>query len=262
MRSQWESTPRTLVVVVGLFLLIVAAGYHYGIPIVARFVAFRVPAAVTTAISERVFDSLDGPVLQPSTLTAQRQQQIASAFADLESSGDTGSYRLVFRDSPDLGANALALPSGTIVVTDALVDLARDDREIMGVLAHEAGHIRARHGLRLVLQNSALTLVIGWMVGDVTSLIAVAPAVILQTKYSRDFEREADAIAADTLRAHGIPPSVLANLLERIDTRARSGEGIEDSETTDGGSPEETRLLDYTSSHPPTQERLDYLRSR
>src|SRR5262252_322211 len=106
MRSQWQSTPKTLIVVVGLFLLIVAAGYHYGIPIVARFVAFRVPAAVNTAISERIFDSLDGSVLQPSTLPAERQQQIASAFTDLEP-GDTGGYRLVFRDSPDLGANAL-----------------------------------------------------------------------------------------------------------------------------------------------------------
>jgi len=262
MRSQWESRPKALVVVVALFVLIVAAGYHYGIPIVARFVASRIPAAVTTAISERIFDSLDGAVLQPSTLTAARQQQLATAFADLEPPGDRGGYRLVFRDSPDLGANALALPSGTIVVTDALVELARDDREIMGVLAHEAGHIRARHGLRLVLQNSVLTLVIGWIVGDVTSLIAVAPAVLLQTKYSRDFEREADAIAADTLRAHGIPPSVLADLLERIDARDRSGEGVEDRVTSGAGDSDGMHLLDYTSSHPPTRERLDYLRSR
>jgi Zn-dependent protease with chaperone function len=255
MRSQWESTPKALVVVVGLVVLIVAAGYHYGIPIAARFVAFRIPAAVTTAISDRILDSLDGEALQPSTLAEVRQQQLTSAFADLEAPG--GGYRPIFRDSPALGANALALPSGTIVVTDALVQLARDDREIMGVLAHEAGHIRARHGLRLVLQNSALTLVTGWIVGDVTSVIAVAPAVLLQTKYSRDFEREADAIAADTLRAHGIPPSVLADLLERIDVRDRSGEGVEDGETPGG-----TQLLDYTSSHPPTRERLDYLRSR
>ncbi|HEX5106812.1 MAG TPA: M48 family metallopeptidase [Vicinamibacterales bacterium] len=259
MHSQWESRPKTLAAVLGVFVLIVAAGYHFGIPIAARFMAFRIPAAVTTAISDRTLDSLDGSVLQPSTLPELRQQQLASAFASLEGPGRAGSYRLVFRDTQELGANALALPSGTIVVTDVLVQLARDDREIMGVLAHEAGHVQARHGLRLLLQNSALTLTIGWIVGDVTSVIAVAPAVILQTKYSRDFEREADAIAADTLRARGIPPSMLADLLERIDAGERSA--VEEGEGAGGGA-DGPRLLDYTSSHPPTRERLDYLRSR
>ena len=51
-------------------------------------------------------------------------------------------YTLVFRKSDAIGANAMALPSGTIVVTDGLVTLAEDDREILGVLAHEAGHVR------------------------------------------------------------------------------------------------------------------------
>jgi Zn-dependent protease with chaperone function len=141
----------------------------------------------------------------------------------------------------------MALPSGMIVVTDELIALARDDRELLGVLAHEAGHVERRHGIRLVLQHSALGLLAAWLVGDVTSLLAVAPATLLQAKYSRDFEREADSYAADLLRARGISPGMLADLLERLE-QVQPG-------------PSST-VLSYASSHPATEERLDALRGR
>jgi Zn-dependent protease with chaperone function len=125
---------------------------------------------------------------------------------------------------------------------------------LMGVLAHEAGHVERRHSVRLVLQNSALMLFMVWVVGDFSSIMALAPATLLQAKYSRDFEREADAFAADLLLAQGIKPARLADLLERIDASQRG--------KSSSSSPQGSSLLDYTSSHPATSERLDYLRSR
>ena len=92
----------------------------------------------------------------------------------------------------------MALPSGTLIVTDAFVMLAANDDEIVSVLAHEAGHVEHHHGLRLVFQNSVVALVITWLVGDVSTLLAAAPTALLQAKYSRDFERDADAYAVCT----------------------------------------------------------------
>ena len=112
----------------------------------------------------------------------------------------------------------------------------------------------------------AVMLVMVWAVGDFSSILAVAPATLLQAKYSRDFEREADAFAADLLVAHGIKPSVLADLLERIDADQRRKASSESPDASDpSDAPEAAQgssLLDYASSHPATSERLEYLRRR
>jgi len=251
--------PRALIAVLVVMLVAVAALYHFGVPVVARVVANQVPISATAELSRSVIESLDGGTFQPTTLSAARQEQVTGLFRQVVAGSSSTPYTLLFRSSPAIGPNAMALPSGTIVITDALVALARDDRELIGVLAHEAGHVERRHSVRLVLQNSAVMLLMVWAVGDFSSIAALAPATLLQAKYSRDFEREADAFAADLLVAQGIKPAKLADLLERIDAsqRGTSSSASDTSETSQGSS-----LLDYASSHPATSERLDYLRSR
>ena len=95
-------------------------------------------------------------MLSPTTLTHERQIKLRADFDTfLKAAGDTTPYQIEFRAMKGQGANAFALPSGTIVISDELVLLAEDDREIVAVLAHECAHVRHRHVLRAVLQNSA-----------------------------------------------------------------------------------------------------------
>ena len=68
--------------------------------------------------------------------------------------------RLEVRSAPQIGANAFALPSGIIVVTDELVALSEDDDELAAVIAHELGHVHHRHIMRTVIQNSAAALLV------------------------------------------------------------------------------------------------------
>ena len=82
--------------------------------------------------------------------------------------------RLEFRTIPDLGANAFALPSGIVVVTDDLVASAASDEELLAVLAHELGHIQHRHALRGVLQTSIIPLLLAAITGDPASVSALA----------------------------------------------------------------------------------------
>ena len=252
-RSQWDDrSPRALWVMLAAVVLVAVGAYVYGIPFLARLVADAVPAAVTTPISESVLASLDAGPFTPTKLPPARQGELRAGFARLIRGADGGqAYRLEFRGGGDIGPNALALPSGIIVVTDELVQLARDDREILGVLAHEAGHVAERHGVRLVFQESAVGMLLAWVVGDFSTLAAVAPATLMQAKYSRDLERDADRHAAELLQRRGIPPSLLADLLARMDAAGRQ------RQSPAGSVP----LLDYVSSHPATHERLAYLRS-
>ena len=168
------------------------------------------------------------------------------AFDRLEQVVNGRRYEIQFRKSPSIGANALALPGGTIVITDDLVKLAQDDREILGVLAHESGHVVRRHGERQILQGSAIVLLVTWFVGDANALAAAAPTALLQAKYSRDLEREADAHAIGVLRRNGIPTRYLASILERFARTEPSGGNAS--------------MLDYLSTHPATAERLARLR--
>src|SRR2546430_17108618 len=91
---------------------------------------------------------------------------------------------LEFRQS-FIGANAFALPSGIIVETDDLVRLSRSDGEVLGVLAHELGHVKHRHTMRRLLEGSATALFISGVPGVVAStpsLAAAAPAALLHTR--------------------------------------------------------------------------------
>ena len=252
--SQWDAhIPRALWIILATIALMAIALYVYGIPVLARLAAGAVPASVTAPISDSVLASLDAGTLEPTTLSPARQQALRDAFARLiAAEGDAAAYRLQFRKGGAIGPNALALPSGVIVVTDELVQLAGDDREILGVLGHEAGHVAERHGVRLVFQESALGMLLAWVAGDISTVAAAAPATLMQAKYSRDFERDADRYAAALLRRRGIRPAALADLLGRIDEAGARGDAPE------GGG----RLLDYASSHPATAERLEYLRSQ
>jgi hypothetical protein len=187
------------------------AAIHWGLPWGARKVAFLLPASVTRSLGEQTLATLDRTILQPTVLTHERQLSLQAEFTRfLRQTGDATPYQIEFRAMKGAGANAFALPSGVIVITDDLVQLAHDDREVVGVLAHECGHIVHRHTLRAVLQNSAVFVLIALITGDVSSATAFGsalPTFLLQNRFSREFEREADAHAVAQSRKAGIRSS-------------------------------------------------------
>jgi Zn-dependent protease with chaperone function len=200
-------------------------------------------------------------VLQPTEVEPHRQLQVATRFERLRLPGadERMRFKVLFRKSDLLGANALALPSGTIVITDELVAVAKDDDEIAAVLAHEAGHVVRRHGARQLLQDSVVALCVTWYIGDISSLVALAPTALLQANYSRELEREADRYAADTLRLNHLSPEVLARMLVRLD-ESRLDESRLDESRDPSGEASKEGMRDYLSSHPVTRERLEELR--
>ncbi len=236
--------------VIGALLFSIAfiwAGYRFGLPLFADVIAQQLPEKSIAKLGEHVLETLDESVFKPSRLPQERQKQLIAGFEQLAPpAGKKPSYTIRFRYSPKIGANAFALPSGDIVMIDELVALAKDDREIYAVLAHELGHLEKRHSLRQLLQGTIVGLVISWYLGDISSILASAPAAILQARYSRDFEREADAFGASMLMHNNISPGYLANMLERLE-KAHGRERDKES-------------YDYFSTHPGADERVRELR--
>ncbi len=244
-----ESRLRYAVAALVITVAAAAAFVVWGIPTLAKQVAFHLPAATEKLIGRDALAALDRFVLAPSRLPPERQAALRKLHAGMIASiganeGGATDYQLEFRKGGRVGANALALPAGLIVITDELVELAKDDREIEAVLAHEIGHLRQRHILRHMLQNSATALLIAVTIGDVaslTSLAAAAPTLLLQAKFSRDFEREADDFALDYLARRGIPPDLFSAMLQRMEEKRPGGKDAPD----------------YLSTHPATRERIE-----
>jgi Zn-dependent protease with chaperone function len=218
--------------------------YKWGLPWAAAEGARRMPAAVGKTLSAQALRALDGKFLLPSKVPEERRKALTAEFKRLRlPEGGTPQSVLLFRNSPQLGSNAFTLPDGTIILLDGLVTSIKDDRQILAVLSHELGHARGRHSLQLLLEGSAVAAFWTFYAGDISSLLAAAPAAVVQAKYSQSLEQSADEYGAALLVRNQMSPALLADALETI-AKSRS-----DSSASGG----------YLSSHPSTTERLKRL---
>lgn len=243
---------RLLLVLASLVGLAVAAWFAYseGIPWLARFVAQRLPPQIEADVAKEGLAALDGSLFGPTRLPAKERASIEKGLADLARVAGIEPPRLEFRDGGYIGANAMALPGGVIVVTDELVDRLPSDDLVMTVLAHELGHLHYRHGSQRVLQASLTGLLTAAIFGDasVGTLAATVPTVLLYGSYSRDQERDADSYAFGLLRRSGRSPALFADALRRLE-RER-GEDMPRM-----AFPRAPRT-GYLASHPDSEERM------
>lgn len=228
-----------------------AALYNYGLPVLADKVAERVPIDYEVRLGNHALQWLDGNgFFQPSKLDAAKQTVLRDGFARLRRGLPQEQHmQLAFRAAPRIGPNALALPGGTIVLTDELVKLSQSPEEVLAVLAHEIGHIERRHALRQLVQGSITAAIAATLAGDaatMSSAVAGFPVLLAQTKYSRDFETEADDFGFGLLKANGISPNAFADIMGRMSSDGRSGEGEGEAEPSSG----------FLSTHPVTEERI------
>lgn len=224
-QQSWRGT------VIALLLLIatITATYQWGLPMAAGMALSVTPRTLDQRIGDMVFESANAHWFQPSQLDATTQQRLQIAFARAvqqtsrhSSLQETIPFKVVFLRSK-IGPNALAFPNGTIVITDELVTLLDARQEVlMGVFAHEWGHVQHRHSMRLLIQASAVGALASVLVGDFSHLLATAPTLLGHMAYSRDFEREADETALQVLQDNGIAPLVMLTLFEQLGKNRRA----------------------------------------
>jgi hypothetical protein len=225
------------------FVALVVVGYKVLLPWAADHGARHLPPAVGRVLSTQTLKALDQGFLLPSKLDAQRRHALTVKFHALQlPEGGSVDSELLFRSAPALGANAFTLPDGTIVMLDELVNLVGDDDHVIAVLAHESGHAHGYHGLQQLLRSTAVGAFLTLYIGDISHLLAAAPAAIVEAHYSQDLEREADDYGAAMLCRNRLSPELLAEVLSELTQSHPKG--------PQGG---------YLASHPPTEERIRHL---
>lgn len=286
----------------------------YGLPAASRWIAEALPQSVMNRASTETLAILDKMHFEPSALDDETRARVLAHFAPAVAENKDLNINVLFRAGGEIGANAFALPNGTVIFTDEIVHLAQNDDELLAILAHEIGHVKYHHGLRATIQGSVLSFAVTMLTGDVSAaggLLASLPLILTTSSYSRDFEREADLNSLLFLDEHKIPRHSFIDLMERLtynahcsalidfekkkaeknkeekgdkkETESETMLEVADSVGTENDQPEKgisverkilcdrliaehkddsVKILDYFSSHPETEERVNMFRNK
>jgi predicted Zn-dependent protease len=148
--------------------------------------------------------------------------------------------------------NAFAIPGGAMYVNTGLILAVENTAELAGVLSHEMGHVTARHVAQMANRSrntgfvaNIFYLLIGILTGNpylanVGGLAGNVAGQAYMNTYTRDAEREADALAVETMVHAGWNPEGMVTMFETLKKESGGFSGPQ-----------------FLSSHPATDERIE-----
>lgn len=142
-------------------------------------------------------------------------------------------FRYTFDEVNQKEINAFALPGGPMFLNRGMIEAAKSEGEVAGVMAHELSHVALRHGTAQATKGEKFQ--IGAIAGQVLGAIVggAAGSVIAQgsqfglgayfMKYSREYESQADILGAQIMARAGYDPREMANMFKTIEAQGGSG---------------------------------------
>ncbi|HEX7174228.1 MAG TPA: M48 family metallopeptidase [Pyrinomonadaceae bacterium] len=144
-------------------------------------------------------------------------------------------YRFRVIDARDI--NAFALPGGPMYVNRGMIEAARTEGEMAGVMAHEISHVALRHATAQATETQKFQ--IGSVLGQIAGAVIGGPAgAVIGTasqigfgagalKYSRKYETQADILGSQIMARAGYDPRDLANMFRTIEGQGGGARGPE-----------------------------------
>jgi predicted Zn-dependent protease len=129
--------------------------------------------------------------------------------------------------------NAFALPGGFFYVNKGLLLVADNEAEVAGVMAHEIGHVAARHAL----ENQTKGTILEYLAMGTSIFLGGIPGMIYQNtaglgllgifmKFSRSAEEEADKLGVQYMYAAGYDPGAMATMFEKLEAKNKKKPGL------------------------------------
>ena len=233
------------------------------------------PAACTTnpATGEKSFTAFMTPA-EEQRVGAEQHARLVEDFGGAYADAELAAYvdrvgqsvaaqtelpddSYVFTVLDDESVNAFALPGGYVYVTRGLVALAGNEAELAGVLAHELGHVVARHPAQRYSRTVATGLgvtalnIAGMIFGMPPAAADVAGfgAQAYLQDYSRDQEMEADRLAVRYMTRAGYDPKAMVTFFRKLNAQTR----LQAALVGDAGAADRFNIM---ASHPRTSDRL------
>jgi predicted Zn-dependent protease len=213
---------------------------------VVDFIPRTVDKKVGELASLQAEATMDGV---PSDAHAQLSELVAPLLRVAEVPGLKPTFRVVNSTMP----NAFAFPNGSIFFTTKLLEIAQTPEEILAVAGHELAHVTERHSMQQLVTRATFTVVLNFVVGDVAGLADLlnTGSSLLNLKFSRDHEREADAVGVEFLAKAQLPHRGAAEFFQRM-------KEFEESKTA---TQETMQYLSFLATHPQTEERVTWAKS-
>lgn len=139
-------------------------------------------------------------------------------------------YRFKWVNASDI--NAFALPGGPMYINRGMIEAAKNEGEMAGVMAHEIGHVALRHATAQATKQSSakntlgtIGLILGGAIlgGQAGAQAGAMAAAVWQAKYSREYESQSDMLGAQIMANAGYDPRDLANMFRTIEQQGGGG---------------------------------------
>ena len=175
------------------------------------------------------------PILRDPEVTSYVQEIGHRLVAAIPSEFQHPEFRYTFKVVDARDINAFALPGGPMYVTRGMIEAAKTEGEMAGVMAHEISHVALRHATANATETqkyqigSVLGQIAGAVLGGVGGQIASAGSQVLfgglALKYSRKYETQADILGSQIMARAGYDPRDLANMFRTIERQGGGSSG-------------------------------------
>jgi predicted Zn-dependent protease len=217
--KQWRLAGIATLALVSLIVV-----YVYGVPLLAGRIVGLVPADWEASLGETVATQMEAALKEqggweicddnPNSVANRALARFATAAMEGSGSPFEVSITVVRTSIP----NAFALPGGQVYYFSALLDQTDTPDEFAGVLAHEIGHVVHRHGMEQLIATAGTGALVGFILGDMTGISVAAGlgSALVDSRFSREHERQADQYSARIATRLAFKPQGLPDLLDRV----------------------------------------------
>jgi len=174
------------------------------------------------------------PLLRDAQVNAYVERVGQRLVAAIPSEFQHSEFRYYFKVVNASDINAFALPGGPMYVNRGMIEAARNEGEMAGVMAHELSHVALRHGTAQATKAQKYAVGAG-VAGILGTILTGSPAVgqLAQLpigayflKFSREYETEADLLGARIMANAGYDPRDLANVFQTLERQGGGGGGF------------------------------------
>lgn len=188
-----------------------------------------------------IFSTIIETVKKLDCSNSEQRDQLWKIIRELDGEKYIEEVIIIREGSP----NAFAYPGGLVAFTTGFFEFVKDEKEVLGVMAHELQHIKLRHHIRGFMKSGFISLIFNGIAGGMDSSFVDLAETLVSSRYHVEDERQADIEAAKLLQEKNLSVVGLSSFFERLSKK--EGSMLKE-------------LASFISTHPSDEKRIAYLK--
>ncbi len=221
----------------------------YGIPAMTNLIADQVPTEWEEKLGQDYFQAIFKESIKEPDPQVRKALDAISERLLTAAPGQPYHFRIYVH--PSKLVNAMALPGGTIIVFQGLINITETPEELAGVLAHEFQHVLKRHSTRGIIRSEAINIFATVVSGDsMMNVILQAGGMMEFLRYSRKLESQADAEGMKMVLAARVDPRGMIRIFEKFEEEQHRQQKSREPDPKEGDSQKKAPDKDFRNNTP------------